>query len=76
MFFVFCVVNLMQIVCNGENREVASGLSVSLFLGDLSFDPDTVVVECDGRIVPRDQYDSWILTEGARLELIRFVGGG
>ncbi len=66
----------MQIVCNGENREVAAGLSISLFLEDLFFDPDTVVVECDGEIVPRDQYDSMLLTEGVRLELIRFVGGG
>jgi thiamine biosynthesis protein ThiS len=34
------------------------------------------VAECDGRIIKRDEYDTFVLSEGNVLELIRFVGGG
>ena len=43
---------------------------------DLDLNPDTVVAECDGRIISRDDYESLLLQEGSVLELIRFVGGG
>lgn len=46
------------------------------FLKDLNLDPDTVVVECDREVVARKNYESHILVDGAKLELIRFVGGG
>ena len=46
------------------------------FLKSLDLDPDTVVVECNGEIIARTHYESHLLTDGAKLELIRFVGGG
>jgi sulfur carrier protein len=42
----------------------------------MELNPDTVVAECDGRIINRDEYDSLVLQDGNVLELIRFVGGG
>ena len=66
----------MKIICNGKEKEVSNGLTIEKLILDLELDPDTVVVECDGKIVLRGDYDSHILKEGASLELIRFVGGG
>ena len=43
---------------------------------ELGLDPDTVVAECDGVVLKREEYDTHLLTEGSVLELIRFVGGG
>ena len=66
----------MIIICNGKEMEVAEGLTIERLILDLDLNPDTVVVECDGKIVLRGAYESHVLQESSTLELIRFVGGG
>jgi len=66
----------MKIVCNGETKEVVPGIKLSELICKLELNPDTVVAECDGRIIQRQDYDSFELSENSKLELIRFVGGG
>lgn len=66
----------MKIVCNGEQKEMAPGTFLGEFLRALGLDADALVVECDGKILNRDEYDGFALREGAVVELIRFVGGG
>ena len=66
----------MKITCNGETQEIASGTTLMSFIRDMALNPDTVVAECDGKIIKRDDYDSIVLQEANVLELIRFVGGG
>lgn len=66
----------MQIVCNGEIKDIEPGTTLVAFLGSLGVDPATVFAECNGVIVKPEEYDTFILPEDARLELIRFVGGG
>ena len=66
----------MKITCNGETKEITPDITLLTLIRDMSLNPDTVVAECDGRIVKRDEYDTLVLSEGNVLELIRFVGGG
>jgi sulfur carrier protein len=66
----------MKIVCNGKEMTIAEGLSVQSLLLELELNPATVVVECDGKIVLMDGYETSILQEGSVVELIKFVGGG
>ena len=66
----------MTIVCNGKEREDKEGLSIEALILELELNPDTVVVECNGAIVLREDYAEQSLSEGSVLELIRFVGGG
>lgn len=66
----------MNIIVNGEEKEVPTTLSVSEYVTTLGFDPETVVVELDGQILSRGDYAERRLTEGCELELIRFIGGG
>ncbi|MBU0682349.1 MAG: sulfur carrier protein ThiS [Proteobacteria bacterium] len=66
----------MKIICNGKEQEVAAGCTLLHLLADLQLDPDTVVVECDKKIISRADYEGLVLTAGQDLELIRFVGGG
>jgi sulfur carrier protein len=66
----------MKITCNGEIKEITPDTTLVSFIRDMDLNPDTVVAECDGNIIKRDEYDSQILSEGNVLELIRFVGGG
>ena len=66
----------MNITCNGKPMAVADGTALEDLLRQLELNPETVVVECNGQIVLREEYAGSILAEGAVLELIRFVGGG
>ncbi len=66
----------MKITCNGETREIAPNMTLAAFIHSLDLNPDTIVAECEGRIIKRDEYDTLVLQEGNVLELIRFVGGG
>jgi len=66
----------MKILCNGEAQETAAGIRVADYLSQLGLDASSVVVECDGKILTREEYASHALQDGSVLELIRFVGGG
>jgi thiamine biosynthesis protein ThiS len=66
----------MKIVCNGEALEIAPGTRVADYLSQLGLEASSLVVECDGRILTREEYESHALQDGSILELIRFVGGG
>jgi sulfur carrier protein len=66
----------MKITVNGETKEVAPKTTLVSLITGMGLNPDTVVAECDGKIIKRDEYDSLVLQDGNVLELIRFVGGG
>ena len=67
---------MMKIICNGESKDITTNTTVEQFVKEMGIEPDTVVVECNGQILKRGEYDSHALEDGAVLELIRFVGGG
>jgi len=58
---VFCF--LMKLKINGEEKEIADGLSIAALLESLQIRPARVVVEL-------------LLGEGDSLEIVHFVGGG
>jgi len=66
----------MKIICNGEEQEVRSDITLVELMRELDLNPNTVVAECNGVIVKKGDYETLVLPENAKLELIRFVGGG
>ena len=66
----------MQIVLNGETREVAEGLSVEALVLTLADDPRGVAIERNLEIVPKAEHATTLLEDGDRLEVVQFVGGG
>ena len=66
----------MNIKINGEDKEIASGLSLAGLLEELQIRPARVVVERNRTIVARDAYGSTQLADGDTLEIVHFVGGG
>jgi sulfur carrier protein len=66
----------MTIVANGEHMEIPEGTTVSALLELLSVTPAQVAVELDGKVVPREVWSEVLVCDGARLEIVRFVGGG
>ncbi len=64
------------IVLNGEPKDVPRPATVAALLGELGLDPREVAVERNREIVPRATYGAVSLTDGDRLEVVTFVGGG
>lgn len=65
-----------EIRANGVARSVAAGTSVAGFLARHDLDPDLVVVEHNGGILRREEFDGTVLEPEDELEIVHFVGGG
>ncbi len=66
----------MKLIVNGEDREFSSVSTVSALLDQLGMKPDRVAVELNGDLVPRERWDKVQLSDGDKLEIVHFVGGG
>lgn len=66
----------MNVVVNGESREVPDGLSVAALLAHLGLQMGRVAIERNLEILPRSQWDSTRVQPGDRYEIVHFVGGG
>jgi thiamine biosynthesis protein ThiS len=66
----------IAITVNGEPRTAAEGQTVLELLRELQLDPARVAVELDRLIVKQARWGETILSPGARVEIVQFVGGG
>lgn len=66
----------MEVLINGEKREIKPGTTVGTLLKELGVDYRYLAVERNRVIVPKQDYDRVILEEGDEIEIVRFVGGG
>jgi sulfur carrier protein len=66
----------IDVVINGKARTVAVGTTVLRLLGELGLGDKRVAVERNLEVVPRAQHATTTLTDGDRLEVVTFVGGG
>ena len=66
----------LRLSLNGEPREFPSPMTVDELLRHLALDPAKVAVERNLEIVPRSTYRAVGLSEGDRLEIVQFIGGG
>ncbi|MEI2418365.1 sulfur carrier protein ThiS [Orrella sp. JC864] len=66
----------MQIVLNGESRELPAGTTVAALLQELGYAGKRLAVERNGEIVPKSQHAQAELAEGDQLEIVVAVGGG
>ena len=66
----------MQIIVNGQSRQVAEATTVARLLDELSLSGKPVAVEVNLELVPRQRHAERLLMEGDRLEIVTLVGGG
>ena len=66
----------MEIVINGEAKQVAAPLSVAELLEVLDLKADRIAVELNRQIVRRENWPAARLNDQDRLEIVQFVGGG
>ena len=66
----------MNITLNGDARAIPDGLSVEGLLEHLGILAKKVAVERNLEIVPKSTFPTTPITEGDRLEIVHFIGGG
>lgn len=66
----------MQIVVNGEPREVESALTVAQLLRIYDVSPLRVAVEINRDLVRRARFDEVSINDGDHVEIVTLVGGG
>ncbi len=66
----------MNIIFNGEPREVADHVTVAGLLAELDLKPRFVAVEVNLELTPRDEHARHVLHDGDRVEVVTLVGGG
>ena len=68
----------MRVLLNGAERELAEGATVQAAVEALELPAAGrgVAVAVDAEVVPRTQWPTHELTEGARVEVLRAIQGG
>ncbi len=66
----------MRLTVNGETRAFESVTDLAALVEQLGLDSRKVAVERNLEIVPRSAYALTRLTEGDRIEIVHFIGGG
>ena len=66
----------IQIMVNGEKRDVPAGIGVKDLLSHLKLPGDRVAIERNLEILPRSQWISTAVQPGDTYEIVHLVGGG
>jgi sulfur carrier protein len=66
----------IKIMINGESRHCQPNLSLPDLLTQMNFNPRLVAVEYNGEILHRQYWDTTVIKQGDRLEIVTIVGGG
>lgn len=66
----------ISLTLNGEVRRFRGAATVADLVRDIGLDPTKVAVERNLEIVSRSTLEDVVLTDGDKLEIVHFVGGG
>ena len=68
----------MRVVLNGDETQLDDGATVRSAIDTLALPAEGrgVAVAVDAEVVPRGQWETTILREGARIEVLRAIQGG
>jgi thiamine biosynthesis protein ThiS len=66
----------MQVVINGERREVPEGFSLEELVKHIGLERGRVAIERNREIVKREVWERVKVEAGDQLEIVHFVGGG
>ena len=65
----------MEVVLNGERRQLPDGLNLEGLLQHLQIKSERVAIEHNRRIVKREDWPTVQVQAGDELEIVHFVGG-
>lgn len=66
----------MRVELNGESKEISEGTTLLSLVEQLALAPERVAVELNREVVRRADWPATQLSDGDRVEIVHFVGGG
>ncbi len=66
----------VTIILNGEKKIIESNKTIAELISLLNLDVRKIAVEKDLEIVSPNDFAKIILNEGAKIEIVHFIGGG
>jgi sulfur carrier protein len=66
----------LQIKLNGETKDVDDGTTLLSLVEQLSLAPERLAVELNHEVIRRSEWPDTKLSDGDRVEIVHFVGGG
>lgn len=66
----------MKLKVNGEEQQFSKLKNVTDLVSHFKLENKLVVVEIDGEVIDRNEWQHTRLQEGMSIELVHFVGGG
>ncbi len=66
----------MRVTINGDAKEVEAGTTLAGLVEQLALAPERLAAELNGEIVRRADWPHVEISEGDRVEIVHFVGGG
>lgn len=66
----------MEIIINGEARDIAEQTTAAELLEQLSLTGERLAMEVNMEIVPRSEFDNHRFSAGDKVEIVRAIGGG
>lgn len=67
----------MRLIINGESIQIPNEVkTVSDLLAHFQLNKKIAIVEVNLTIIPKQQYETTVLCNGDKVEIVHFVGGG
>jgi sulfur carrier protein len=66
----------MNILLNGSPKEIDCSMTISELLESFGLEKKEVAIEYNLKVLQKDDYATTFISEGDRIEVVRFVGGG
>ena len=66
----------MNIILNGQNKQIDPDTNIKKLLISLDLNNKRLAVEVNQEIIPRSDFDQFILSELDKVEIVQAIGGG
>ena len=66
----------MRIQINGQPREAEDSLNLRDLITSLDLKPEQIAIELNQAVIRRMHWESTVLREDDKVEIVHFVGGG
>lgn len=66
----------MNITLNGKQAEIRDGTALMDLIREKGLEPEKIVIEYNRKVLQKEEWDSVVLKNNDKLEVLRFVGGG
>ena len=66
----------MRVYVNGESRELSTPISLAELITQLDLPAARIAVELNRSVVRRNEWNTTVLGDEDRIEIVHFVGGG